>query len=81
MVGGQNSKSGMEKVKSCCASTKLDAVTNLVPTDREYSWLLIATKLEPESDLSLGPHNQNWNGHLGHFFNFEALWLPYQVRR
>ena len=81
MVGGLKSKSGMEKVKSYCAWTKLDAGTNLVPQDGEYYWLLIVTKLEPEIDLDIGPENQNLSGNLGHFFNFEALLPPYRVGR
>ena len=81
MVGGQKSKSGTEKVKSCCAWTKLDAGTNLVPKDRKYCWLLIATELEQESDWGLGPENQNLNKNWVHFFTFEALWLSNQVGR
>ena len=68
-----------KKGKSYCAWTKLDAGKNLVRKDGEYCWLLIATQLELESDLGLGPENQNWNENLGHFFNFEALWLSNQV--
>ena len=38
---------------------KLGAGTNLVHKDREYCWRLIAIKLEPKSDLGIGPEYQN----------------------
>ena len=59
MVGGQKSKRGTKNVKSCCARTKLDAGTNLVPKDRGYCWPLIATKSVPKSDLDISRENQN----------------------